>query len=54
MINAPIAGPMSMIFRGTPPNKQSSPRPRELWGRMMVAAVEDEASGLQSRAQWTI
>jgi len=52
MINADCT--MSMIFRGTPPNMQYSPRPREIWGRMTVAAVEDDASGLQLRAQWTI
>jgi transposase len=32
----------------------SSPRPRETWGRMPAAAVDDDASGLQSSAQRTI
>jgi hypothetical protein len=49
---------MSMIFRGWPPTKQSSRCPREKWGRMPVAAVDADASGLasglQSNAQWMI
>jgi len=27
---------------------------RPTWGRMPVTAVDDDASGLQSSAQWTI